>query len=132
MSEKTQTLSDKAAIGLSALCIVHCLVLPIALTLLPTLASLPIADESFHKLLLVAIIPSSLLAVVIGCRKHRSMQVAALCGTGIALLIGAVLFGHDMLGEIGEKALTAVGSIFLILGHIQNHRLCKKSTCCDE
>lgn len=127
-----QSLSDKTAIGISALCVVHCLVLPIALTLLPTLASLPVADEAFHKWLLVGIIPASLLAIVIGCRKHRNMSVVVLCFTGILLLILAVVAGHDLFGEAGEKGLTAIGSALLIWGHIKNHNLCKKQACCPQ
>ena len=40
-AQKSSFFLDGAAIGLSALCAIHCLMLPVALTLLPVIATLP-------------------------------------------------------------------------------------------
>ena len=62
--EKNTGFLDGAAIGLSALCAIHCLALPIALTMLPVIATMPLGDESFHKALLFLVIPASAISSV--------------------------------------------------------------------
>nr|WP_296044722.1 MerC domain-containing protein [uncultured Alteromonas sp.] len=51
--EQTQSLGDKLAIGLSALCVIHCLAMPVLLIILPTLGAV-LADthELFHQVIL--------------------------------------------------------------------------------
>ena len=56
--------TDKAAIGLSLLCVVHCLVTPIAIVMFPALGATFLEDESFHYALLFVVLPISLLRVM--------------------------------------------------------------------
>ena len=69
---------DRLGIALSGICIVHCLITPIALTVLPifTLSSF-VEDILFHQLMLWLVLPTSALALFIGCRKHRNLNIAA-------------------------------------------------------
>lgn len=115
--------------SLSFLCVAHCLLVPLLVLLMPVVASLPVADEGFHQLLVWAVLPSSLLALTLGCRKHRHWQVLAFGGFGLLLLVGSALFGHDLLGELGEKLGTVIASGFIAASHLKNYRLCKKSLC---
>lgn len=121
-----QVTADKAAMALSIACALHCLLLPVALIALPAIASLPLADESFHQMLLMGVLPVSLLAVLLGCRQHRSAGVAGTCLLGLGLLLVAALLGHDLFGERGEKILTVLGSVVVVCGHIQNYRRCQQ------
>ena len=130
--KNVQATADKAAVVLSLACAMHCLVLPVALVVLPSLATLPLTDESFHQLLLMGVIPISLLAMAMGCRRHRSGLVASTCLIGLALLLFAALFGHDLLGEAGEKLFTLLGSACLVFGHIQNYKRCQKTECKED
>ena len=100
---------DKAAIGISALCVVHCLAMPLALVALPALASLPVADEHFHLALVFVVIPTSMIALTLGCRRHQRWHVAAWGGVGVVILTVAAVLGHDLLGEMAEKTLTVIG-----------------------
>ena len=115
---------DKSAIGLSVVCAVHCVALPIALFMLPSLAGLWFVDESFHVMLIFMVLPISIAAVYLGCKQHRSFRAFAFAFLGLVLLILAVVLGHDLLGELGEKALTVVGAALLTVGHIKNFRSC--------
>ena len=122
---------DKVAIGISSLCIVHCLFLPIAIVLLPSIGLQLIADEAFHQVLVVAVLLTSISALFMGCRRHKTWRVLAWGLSGLLLLVGAIIFGHDF-GELFEKGLTLMGSAFVIFGHIQNYRLCKQLECSDS
>lgn len=120
---------DKASISLSVVCAIHCLLLPLALVLIPSMAVLPIADERFHQLLVVLVLPTSLFALTIGCRRHRQWRVMVCGALGLTVLLLTVLAGHEMLGEFGEKSLTLLGAILVAISHIINFRQCKTTKC---
>lgn len=124
-----QSRADVTAIGLSVACILHCLALPLALTLLPTLPVGMLTDEQFHRWLLVAIVPASTIALVIGCRNHKSLAVPVIGSAGMLLLLWAGFAGHDTLGETGERVVTVIGALVIAAAHIMNQRLCRKATC---
>ena len=121
---KYQRLSDKLAIALSLVCVVHCLILPIALIAVPALSGLmALSDEAFHQWMLYAVLPISVFALFIGYLHHRHIHVITIGAVGLVLLIAAVFIGHDVLGEVGEVLLTIIGSILIAIGHFRNHRL---------
>ena len=122
-------LADKTAISLSLLCTLHCLALPVLLVAVPSLVALQLQDEAFHYGMLIAVIPISLIALGLGCKKHKNYSIALLGAAGLILMIVAVLFGHDIAGELGEKGLTLIGAAMIALAHWNNHQLCKKSCC---
>ena len=118
----TQTTADKFAIGLSLMCTVHCFATPIILALLPSFAVLQINGEQFHLWVLAAVLPTSLLALSLGCKKHKRTRYMACGVVGLACLIIAVLLGQ----EEAEKALTLIGSAFIALAHWFNYQQCFK------
>lgn len=119
-----QKLGDKTAIGLSLLCLVHCLALPVIFMLLPTFAGITFfTDESFHRWMLYAVIPVSSAALLIGYSHHKKLQTLLIGLLGIIILVVAVSLGHDILGRMGEVVLTVAGSLAMTLGHIVNYRL---------
>ena len=118
----TQTTADKFAIGLSLMCTVHCFATPVILALLPSFAVLQINAEQFHLWVLAAVLPTSLLALSLGCKKHKRTRYMACGVVGLAFLIIAVLLGQ----EEAEKALTLIGSAFIALAHWFNYQQCFK------
>ena len=122
----TQVFTDKLSIGLSLACAIHCLVLPVLLILLPSLAALNIHDESFHLWMVIAVIPTSLYALSLGCKEHKRYQLFYMGIIGLTLLLLALMLGEERIGEAGEKILTVAGSCFLAVGHWFNFRLCQK------
>ncbi len=120
---------DKTAIGLSAICAIHCLMLPVALTLIPILASLPMGDESFHLVLVFAVLPTSVIALSIGCRRHRQWQIFMWGGAGLSVLIFTAFLGHDLLGERFEKWATVLGATLVATSHLMNFRRCQAADC---
>ena len=126
-----QTFSDKLAISLSMLCAVHCLAFPFAMIWLPNLAALQLNEESFHLWMLVAVIPTSIYALTIGCLKHKRYQLLSFGVIGITFLVSAILL-EEVVGESGEKWLTVIGATFIAVGHYLNFRLCRSNEAdCD-
>lgn len=126
-----QALVDRTAVGLSLLCAVHCLALPLAIALLPSLSALGLADEAFHTWLALAVIPLSAFALTLGCKAHRQMVVFYTGLAGLSLLCLPLLLGHELLGESGEKTLTLAGAVLIAASHIKNFRLCRQSRACE-
>ena len=122
---------DKSAITLSTLCLIHCLALPVITILLPNIIATTLNQELFHTVMVVFVVPISIYALVIGCKKHNKMYVAVYGSLGLAALLAAVIFGESHLGEIGEKVMTTIGAIVIALVHIKNYELCKKSDNCS-
>ena len=132
MLKNAQSFSDKAAILISTACTIHCLVIPIAIVAFPVLATTALGDAGFHTVLLWFILPTSLIALGLGCRAHRDLRVFGYGLIGIGFILVAAVFGHDVLDLTGERGVTMVGSAFLILSHIRNQRLCNHDHCHDH
>lgn len=122
-------LLDRAAIGLSAICAIHCLTLPIALAMIPSLVLLEAGDEHFHQLLIVFVLPTSLFALTMGCRRHRHWQIFGWGLAGLSLLLLTAILGHDFAGEQVEKWATVSGAALVVISHLMNYRRCRTTDC---
>lgn len=125
-----QVITDKAAISLSLLCAIHCLALPLLLALLPSLAALGLEDEAFHFWMVIVVIPTSVIALTMGCKKHQRYSVFAISVIGLCVLGVAAFWGEEMLSEAWEKGATLVGATFISIGHVWNYRLCRQKIDC--
>ncbi len=121
---------DKVAISLSAICLLHCLLTPVVITLVPILTSSALAQEDlFHQLLLWAIIPISASALFIGCRKHRNFSILFSGSIGMSILVLAAFLGHDVLSHSSEQWLTVLGGLVLAYSHYLNYKACQSISC---
>ena len=120
---------DRSAIVLSTICAVHCLTVPLAVVMMPAAFTYWFADDHFHFLLLYLVLPTSTLAIGLGCGRHRTFKVIAWGSAGLGLLVLGALLGHDLLGELGEKGITLLGAGLVVLAHVHNFRLCRQSQC---
>jgi hypothetical protein len=110
---------DSLAIGAGTLCLVHCLVLPLVVLLLPTLATVLTVPESFHLLALAFAVPTSAFALGTGIRQHGLVQPLLLAAPGLALMAFGALAAPD---AEWERALTVIGTLLLVGGHLINWR----------
>ena len=123
-------LLDRSAVGLSFLCVLHCLAMPLVLILAPSLVVLPfLGDERIHLLLLFLVLPTSSIALALGCRRHGLKNVLAWGFTGMGILILAASLGEEALGDLGETILTVIGSFLVAIGHILNFKCCRSAGC---
>lgn len=111
---------EKAAIGTSALCLIHCAGLPPLLAALPALSKLLALPESFHVWVLAFAGRTSGAALLLGHRRHRARLPLVAGSSGLGLLaIGALL----LLGGRFETPVTVAGSLCLVFAHVANWRL---------
>ena len=126
----TTEAGDKAAIGLSFACALHCLMVALFLAILPSSALSGLADERIHLGLLVLIIPISFFSLTLGCRLHRNLTVVAAGVAGICILVFSALLAHDIGGESLETAGTVLGSSIVALSHALNFKSCRAAHAC--
>ncbi len=120
-----QAITDKLAIGLSLMCAIHCLALTALLALLPSMVALQLDNEAFHFWMVIAVLPSSVYALTLGCKQHKRYRLLILGSIGLTLLVMALVLGEERIGEAGEKILTVLGASFVAVGHWFNFRLCQ-------
>ncbi len=124
-THKVSARLDKTAVALSGICLVHCLALPLAITLFPLLGTTLIDHDTFHHLILFVVLPTTAVALAVGYRHHRSLWIAALGFLGVGALVFAAFAVHALHGESLERWVTVAGGITLALAHIGNFRLCR-------
>ena len=122
--------TDKFAIGLSLICAIHCLALPLLLIILPSMIALQLDNEVFHTLIIITVLPVSIFALTLGYKQHKSNWLLMLGLTGLLLLVIAVILGEETTGEFGEKLLTVLGASLVAAGHLWNFRLCQQLADC--
>ena len=120
---------DGVAVFLSGTCMVHCLVLPVLVTLFPIVEGSLLDESQFHLLILVFILPTSLLALTTGCLRHKDVATIILGGIGLTVLTLTALFGHAWFGLTGERVVTTVGGLILAVSHVRNFLMCRRVAC---
>ena len=118
---------DGAAVGLSGLCLLHCLALPFVVGVLPML--MPFAESHLHAQMLYFAVPLSVVAIGIGFARHRSPRVVIAAAAGLTLLIVGATVAHGSLGIIADRLFTVSGSLILAAAHLWNGLLSRRHAC---
>ena len=125
-----QSYFDRIAITLSCVCVIHCIALPIVASFIPLFAVTlqhghALHEFWFHYFILVFILPFSILAVILGYRRHRQLLPAIIAAAGLAILVftsvfAGTLIANHVIPHEGETWLTVSGGIVHAIGHIMN------------
>lgn len=116
---------DAFAIGASALCLAHCLLIPLLLALVPAVTQLLNVPPWFHLAAFAVAVPTSAIAMQRGLRYHGMLMPAVLGSIGLFLLGLGALGGFTL---VLESILTIPGSVVLAIGHINNWSLSRSTT----
>ena len=148
---------DHLAIGMATVCAIHCLLAPILIMALPIIATTFIVHEDFHLWMIFLVLPTTALAIFMGCRNHKDRLVVALSSIGLSVLLFALInermhyasmkgisdssevcevcapgINGDSMPMRASVWLNAVGGLFIASAHLRNFRLCRKSSCCHR
>ncbi len=113
---------DRLAIWLSGLCLVHCLVFPVAIALLPVLAGVLPRQWWVHPLILAVALPLAVVALVRGWRRSGDARPVLIGAIGLAFLVAGVVAVEESTAEV---VLTVTGGLVLSSAHLLNWRLGK-------
>jgi hypothetical protein len=123
---------DGAAVGLSGLCLLHCLALPFFVGALPML--MPFSESHLHAQMLFVAVPLSAVAIGLGYARHRNARVLFAALAGMSLLVVGATVAHGSLGLVADRLFTVSGSLVLAAAHLWNGLLSRRNRCltvCD-
>ena len=122
-------MTDKLAITLSSACVIHCFFSPAFILLTSGMFSFSFDNESVHYLILLIALPVSLYALISGFMNHKTAYLLTVGVFGLFVLLLAVALGESIMGELGEKTFTLIGSFLVVYAHFKNHQACKELDC---
>jgi MerC mercury resistance protein len=106
---------DRIAMGLSGLCLVHCVATAVLLGLLASAGGL-LGSPIIHEVGLTLAMVFGSIALLRGIFEHGFMMPSAIGGLGLGVMAGALTLPHD--GT--EAAYTVIGVLIVALGHRLN------------
>lgn len=106
---------DRIAIGLSGLCLVHCLASAVVLGILSAAGGF-LGAPAIHEIGLVFAMIFGGIALGRGVAEHGFMLPSAIGALGLGIMAGALTMPHG--GP--EAVFTVVGVLILALGHRLN------------
>ena len=108
---------DRLAIGVSGLCVVHCVATAVLLTVLASAGGL-LVDPIFHEVGLMVAILLGVIGLGRGIMIHGFMLPAAIGSLGLGMMAGTLTLNHSGI----EVLYSIVGVLILALGHDLNRR----------
>jgi hypothetical protein len=110
-------LFDRLAIGLSGLCLVHCVASAIFVALLASAGGM-LLDPRIHEIGLMFAIGLGVAALGRGILRHDFMMPSAVGGLGLGVMAGSLSLPEGGAGTV----YTILGVLILALGHDLNRR----------
>lgn len=108
---------DRLAIGLSGLCLAHCIGSAVLVALVASAGGI-LVHHSIHNVGLVLAICFAILGLGRGIRVHGFMLPGSIGGLGIGVMAGALTMSHHS----DEVIYTIIGVGLVALGHDLNRR----------
>ncbi len=122
--------ADQLGVWTSALCVIHCMVTPVVLSLSVVSAHFLPSEERTHRSLAVIIATLGALALVKGYRSHRRLRILYLMMAGLACIFAGAYWGDRLPSHWMEVLVTFIGSCFMITAHRLNHTFCRSCHTC--
>jgi hypothetical protein len=123
--------ADIAGAAASGICLIHCLLTPLLISLFPGLIPYLPGDAGFHRMLAVGIVLLGALAFIPGYRLHRRRSLLVMIGAGMSLVL-MVAWQSGKLGVVSELLLSIPGSLMLIGAHLLNRTFCRQCRQCEH
>lgn len=117
MVRPVNTLLDRLAIGLSGLCLLHCMAGFVMLTLFALGGDL--LDHRVHVVGLALAMPLAAVALWRGWRQHGRGSIAAFGAAGLGIMAASLMVDH---GHFSEMLVSMVGVTLLAVAHWRNLR----------
>ena len=100
------------------MCLIHCLSVPLAFLLAPSISGwLDATETQTHWLLFGLAVPISGIALYRGYKRQPNRMTVSIGVIGLALMLLAVL---HLLGEAFEITLTTLGVVLVMVAHMRN------------
>lgn len=120
---------DVSGIGVSLLCVAHCVATPLLVVLLP---ALELYERGTHTVFALALLCIALLAFVPGYQRHHRWGVVLWGLIGFGMLSAGAIVPEGVMNESAEQGLTILGGITLVSAHLGNAYYCRLCRVCGN
>ncbi len=123
----SQELVDNTGACLSFTCAIHCMAMPLLVTILPLIGLSFLATERAELVLITGAIALAIGSLAWGIRNHRSWRA-------FLILIVALVFiatSRTVVEGSFEVVFYSIGGILLASAHLVNRHLCKTCLTCE-
>lgn len=124
----SQELVDNTGACLSFACAIHCMAMPLLITILPLIGLGFLANERAELFLIIGAIGLAIGSLGWGVRHHRSWRA-------LLILIVALAFiatSRTAVEGTFEVVFYSIGGILLASAHLVNRHLCKTCPACED
>lgn len=104
--------ADRIGVWASSLCVVHCLLTPVVISMSAVFAHFLPSEEWAHRSLAIVIAAVGAIALVKGYGRHRRRRVLAFMAIGLTLIFAGAYFG-DRLPSHGPRCWSRLPAAFL-------------------
>lgn len=108
---------DRWAIGLSGICLAHCLLSAVVITLVASAGGV-LLHHAFHEVGLILAIGLGAIGLGRGVMQHGYAMPVWVGSVGLGMMAGALTLPHDS----GEIVYSILGVLVVALGHDLNRR----------
>ena len=128
---------DKAGMIASITCAIHCMIMPLIITLLPIFGLSLFATEEFEWILLMISAMLGVTSLCFGFRKHKSFKAFSFLGIGLTfLVIGRLAHEHISNFKVLQFDIyllfLVIGAILVAISHWLNNKLCNSCPPCHS
>ena len=123
----SQELVDNTGACLSFACAIHCMAIPLLVTMLPLIGLGFFATERAELVLITGAIGLAIASFAWGVRLHRSWRA-------LLILIVALAFiatSRTAVEDTFEVVFYSIGGILLASAHLVNRHLCRTCPACE-
>jgi len=110
---------DTFGIGVSTVCMIHCLAIPVLFSVLPLWSFLPVLHGWVHPVFMLTLLPVIYFAAK---KSHYDRVITGLLTGGFLIVAAGWVGGHHLFGHEFETVATIAGSLVLVAGHWRNYR----------
>lgn len=119
---------DTMGIAASSVCMVHCALMPVVISLLPMVGAGWLEHDWTHKILAFLVLSLALSSVVPAYLRHRTNSVLFAMAAGLSLVLFATFACGHIIHECYEVPLISIGNILVVAAHLRNRAVLR--TCC--
>ena len=123
--------ADLAGATASGVCLIHCLLTPLLISLDPDLLPYLPGDVWFHRALAVGIVVLGAIAFIPGYLIHRRKALLFPIIGGMTLILLVACSG-ETLSQPVELTLNISGSVLLVAAHLLNRSFCRQCHSCSD
>jgi hypothetical protein len=124
--------ADNLGVWASVLCVVHCVVTPVVISMSVVMARFIPGEERTHRALAVGVAALGAMALVKGFRTHGRRRILGLMALGLTFIFAGAFFGERLPSHGYEVAVTMTGSALMICAHRMNHTFCRECRRCSH